>query len=282
MSITERRQKVMKSHPGLSLEDQCELLQIHRSGLYYKPQGESSLNLRLMELIDRKFLEHPYYGVERMTDYLRLDLGYRVNTKRIRRLYKLMNIKTIYARPKTTNRDPASYIYPYLLRNLKVEHPNQVWQIDITYIPMYRGFMYMVAIIDVYSRKLLDWSLSNSMTAEWCAELLEDTINKYGKPEIHNSDQGSQFTSEVFIKVLKKHEVKISMDGKGRALDNVYIERFWRSIKQEKIYLNPANGGLELYQHVKEYMRFYNTERRHSEIGKVTPDEIYYKKLMTG
>ena len=140
----------------------------------------------------------------------------------------------------------------------------------------------MVAIIDVYSRKLLDWSLSNSMTAEWCAELLEDTINKYGKPEIHNSDQGLQFTSEVFIKVLKKHKINISMDGKVSALDNVYIERFWRSIKQEKIYLNPANGGLELYQHISEYMRFYNTERRHSEIEKVTLDEMYYKKLMTG
>ena len=191
-----------------------------------------------------------------------------------------MNLKTIYAYPKTTKRDPASYKYPYLLRNLTIERPNQVWQTDITYIPMWRGFMYMVAIIDVYSRKILNWSLSNSMTAEWCADLLQDTIDKYGKPEIHNSDQGSQFTSEIYIDILKKHEIQISMDGKGRALDNVYIERFWRSIKQEKIYLNPANGGLELYHNVRKYVDFYNVVRRHTEIGKVPPDEIYFKKSM--
>jgi putative transposase len=280
MSVTERRQKVVKSHPRLSLEKQCELLQIQRSGLYYKPKGEIVLKLRIMGIIDRHFLEHPYYGVERMTDYLRLDLGYNVNVKRVHRLYKLMNLKTIYAYPKTTKRDPASYKYPYLLRNLTIERPNQVWQTDITYIPMWRGFMYMVAIIDVHSRKILNWSLSNSMTAEWCAELLQDTIDKYGKPEIHNSDQGSQFTSEVYIDILKKNEIQISMDGKGRALDNVYIERFWRSIKQEKIYLNPANGGLELYHNVREYVDFYNAVRRHTEIGKVPPDEIYFEKSM--
>lgn len=280
MSTTEKRQQVVKAHSGLSLEQQCEILEIHRSGLYYKPRGESALNLRLMEHIDRHFLLHPYLGAERMTDYLRLDLGYRVNVKRIRRLYKLMNLKTIYAHPKTTVRDPASYIYPYLLRSLKIERPNQVWQTDITYIPMFRGFMYMVAIIDVYSRKILNWSISNSMTAEWCTEVLEDAIKRYGKPEIHNSDQGSQFTSAEFINMLKQHEIAISMDGKGRALDNVYIERFWRSLKQEKIYLNPANGGLDLYQNVREYIQYYNTERRHTEIGKVPPDEIYFPKMM--
>ena len=214
MSVTERRQKVVKSHPRLSLEKQCELLEIQRSGLYYTPKGESAMNLHLMELIDKQFIDHPYYGVERMTDYLGLALGHRVNVKRIRRLYKIMNLKTIYAYPKTTKRDPASHKYPYLLRNSTIERPNQVWQTDITYIPMWRGFMYMVAIIDVNSRKILNWSLSNSMTAEWCAELLRDTIDKYRKPETHNSDQGSQFTSEIYIDILKKHDILISMDGK--------------------------------------------------------------------
>lgn len=280
MSTTQKRQKVVKSHPRLSLKKQCDLLEIHRSGIYYKPKGESKLNLELMKKIDFYFLDHPYYGVERMTDYLRMDLGYRVNSKRIRRLYRLMRLDTIHCRPKTTIREKGSYIYPYLLRNLKIERPNQVWQTDITYIPMFRGFMYMAAIIDVHSRKVLNWSISNSMTKEWCTELLNDTVMLYGAPEIHNSDQGAQYTSELYISTLKSHEIQISMDGKGRALDNVYIERFWRSIKQEKIYLNPPNGGLELYQHVKEYIEFYNQERRHTKIGKVPPDNIYYQKAM--
>jgi|APIni6443716594_1056825.scaffolds.fasta_scaffold92459_3 putative transposase len=280
MTTTQKRQKVVKSHPRLSLKEQCNILSVHRSGLYYKPKGESLLNLKLMEAIDRYFIDHPYYGVERMTDYLNMDLGYCVNVKRVRRLYKLMNLQTIYARPKTTKRNQSHAVYPYLLKNLKIERPNQVWQTDITYIPMFRGFMYMAAIIDVYSRKVLNWSISNSMTADWCIELLEDTINMYGPPEIHNSDQGSQYTSTEYIEVLKKYKVKISMDGKGRASDNIYIERFWRSIKQEKIYLNPPNGGIELYQMVKEYIQFYNEKRRHTEIGKMPPDQKYYQKKM--
>ena len=280
MSTTQKRQKVVISHPGLSLNQQCRLLEIHRSGLYYKPKGESLLNLQLMKEIDKHFLEHPYYGVERMTDYLNLDLGYRVNIKRVRRLYKLMGLQTIYAKPKTTIRDKTNYVYPYLLKDLKIEHSNQVWQTDITYIPMFRGFMYMAAIIDVHSRKILNWSISNSMTAEWCTELLNDTIKQYGAPQIHNSDQGSQYTSDIYIATLKKHQIQISMDGKGRALDNIYIERFWKSIKYEKIYLNPPNGGLDLYQKIKEYFEFYNTKRRHTEIGKVPPNQIFYQKLM--
>ncbi len=278
MTTTQKRQKVVKSHPRLSLKEQCKILSLHRSGLYYKPKGESLLNLKLMESIDRCFIDHPYYGVERMTDYLNLDLGYCVNVKRVRRLYKLMNLQTIYARPRTTNRNQSHAVYPYLLRNLKIDRPNQVWQTDITYIPMFRGFMYMAAIIDVYSRKILNWSISNSMTADWCIELLEDTIQVHGAPEIHNSDQGSQYTSQGYIETLKEHQIEISMDGKGRALDNVYIERFWRSIKQEKIYLNPPNGGMELYQMVKEYIQFYNEKRRHTEIGKMPPDQKYYQK----
>jgi len=282
MSSIEKRQLVVHSHPRLSLKQQCKLLEIARSSLYYKPKGESALNEQLMKHIDRYFLVHPYYGVDRMRTYLNMDLGYHVNTKRVSRLYSIMNLKTIYARPSTTKRDPTSYIYPYLLRNLEIERSNQVWQTDITYIPMFRGFMYMAAIIDVYSRKILGWSLSNSMTKEWCNELLENTIEEHGKPEIHNSDQGAQYTSELYIKTLKRHEIKISMDGKGRALDNVYIERFWRSLKQEKIYLNPPNGGLDLFEKVKNYVQFYNTERRHTEIGNIPPDQYYFKPKMTG
>jgi len=280
MSTTQKRQKVVKSHPGLSLNKQCKLLEIHRSGLYYKPKGESLLNLKLMKEIDRYFLEHPYYGVERMTDYLNLDLGYSLNVKRIRRLYKLMGLQTIYSKPKTTIRDKTNYVYPYLLKDLKIDHSNQVWQTDITYIPMFRGFMYMAAIIDVHSRKILNWSVSNSMSAQWCTELLRDTIKQYGSPKIHNSDQGSQYTSDLYITELKKNNIQISMDGKGRALDNIYIERFWKSLKYEKIYLNPPNGGLDLYQKIKEYIEFYNTKRRHTEIGKVPPDQIFYNKKM--
>jgi putative transposase len=282
MSTTERRQLVVASHPGLSLIKQCELLDINRSTIYYKPRGESTLNEQLMKAIDRYFLLHPYYGVERMVDYLNKDLGYRVNEKRVRRLYKLMNLKTIYPKPILTTRDATTYKYPYLLRNLKITEPNQVWQTDITYIPMFRGFMYMAAIIDVYSRKILGWSISNTMTTKWCVELLEDTIKAHGKPLIHNSDQGSQYTSELYIGTLQKHEIQISMDGKGRALDNVYIERFWRSLKQEKIYLNPPNGGVDLFKKVKEYVHFYNTERRHTEIGSVPPDELFFNQKMVG
>ena len=280
MSTTERRQKVVRSHPRLNLVQQCKLLDIHRSGLYYRPRSESMLNLKLMKEIDAHFLEHPYYGVERMTDYLNLDLGYRINVKRTRRLYKLMGLRTIYRKPRTTIRDPESHKYPYLLKDLKIERPDQLWQTDITYIPILRGFMYMNDIIDVHSRKILNWGVSNSMDKQWCIELLEDTIAKYGAPEIHNSDQGSQYTSTQYIEVLKGYDIQISMDGKGRALNYIYIERFWKSIKYEKIYLNPPNGGLDLYQKVREYVEFYNTKRRHTEIGKVPPDQIYNAKKL--
>jgi len=280
MSTTERRQLVVKSHPRLSLNKQCKILGLSRSMSYYKPKGEGALNEQLMKYIDRCFLIHPYYGVERMTDYLNMDLGYSVCEKRVRRLYRIMNLKTIYARPKTTTRDPEKYVYPYLLRNLMVTRPNQVWQTDITYIPMFRGFMYMAAIIDVYSRKILGWSISNSMSTKWVTELLEDTVLKHGTPEIHNSDQGSQYTSAEYIETLKRHRIQISMDSKGRATDNVYIERFWRSLKQEKIYLNPPNGGIDLNQMVKQYVYFYNHQRRHQEIGKIPPNQLYNEAKM--
>ena len=277
MSAIEKRQKVAKAHPRLSLVKQCSILGLSRSGVYYKPRGESSLNLRLMKRIDAQFLKHPYMGVARMTSYLNHDLGYRVNEKRVRRLYKLMNLKTIFPPPRTTIKGVGHHRYPYLLKGLNVNRPNQVWQTDITFIPMEKGFMYMAVIIDVHSRKILNWSVSNTMLASWVLELLEDTVTRFGAPEIHNSDQGSQYTSEIYLSALRKHGVKISMDGKGRALDNIYIERFWRSLKREKINLNPPNGGIELYQLIREYVEFYNTERRHQGLKNQTPNNVYYQ-----
>ena len=193
MSAIEKRQKVAKAHRRLSLVKQCSILGISRSSIYYKPLGESSLNLQLMKRIDTQFLKHPYMGVARMTSYLNHDLGYRVNEKRVRRLYKLMNLKTIFPPPRTTIKGVGHHRYPYLLKGLNVNRPNQVWQTDITFIPMEKGFMYMAAIIDVHSRKILNWSVSNTMLASWVLELLEDTVARFGAPEIHNSDQGSQY-----------------------------------------------------------------------------------------
>lgn len=275
MSTNQKRELVSPGYKKLSVVKQCELLELQRSSFYFKPKGESALNQMLMKAIDRKFLDCPFYGVERMTTYLNKDLGYRVDVKRIRRLYRLMGLQTIYPKRNLSKANLTEYKYPYLLRNLTVERPNQVWGADITYIPMFRGFLYMFAIIDVYSRKIMGWSISNTMTVNWCKEVVETAIEQYGKPEVFNTDQGSQFTSPIFINTLKSNNIKISMDGKGRALDNIFIERFWRTIKYEYIYLNPANGGIELLQGVKKYVEFYNKERRHESIGKVSPEEYF-------
>ena len=188
-----------------------------------------------MKAIDKKYLECPFYGTRRMTTYLNLDLGYRIDRKRIKRFYRLMGLTTIYPKKNLSKPNLAEYKYPYLLKDVEINRSNQVWASDITYIPMFRGFMYMYAIIDVYSRKIVGWDVSNTMSVEWCKSITREAIEKYGKPEIFNTDQGSQFTSPVFINELKKHNIKISMDGKGRALDNIYIERFWRTIKYEHI-----------------------------------------------
>lgn len=275
MSTNQKRELISPDYKKMSIVKQCELIDLQRSSFYFKPKGESALNQTLMKAIDRKFLECPFYGVGRMTTYLNKDLGYRVDVKRIRRLYRLMGLQTIYPKRNLSKANLKEYKYPYLLRNLVVERPSQVWCADITYIPMFRGFMYMFAIIDVYSRKIMGWSISNTMSVNWCKEVVETAIEKHGKPEIFNTDQGSQFTSPIFINMLKSNNIAISMDGKGRALDNIYIERFWRSLKYEYIYLNPANGGIELLQGVRKYMEFYNTERRHESLGKVSPEEYF-------
>lgn len=275
MSLDQKRHLVHRENSLLSIVQQCEVLEIHRSGIYFKPRGENTLNLRLMRLIDEKFMDCPFYGVPRMTTWLKEDMGYRVNEKRIARLYQIMGLQTIFPKKNLSKRNHAHRIYPYLLKNLPINRPNQVWQTDITYIPLERGFMYKIAFIDVFSRKILNWSISNTMNVEWCAQVYQDAIEQYGCPEILNTDQGSQFTSPVFTKISIDNDIKISMDGKGRALDNIYIERFWRALKYEHIYLNPANGGVELYEGVRKYINFYNNERRHTSLGNSTPNEFY-------
>lgn len=261
----------------MSIKKQCKSLGLQRSNYYFKPKGESAFNQEVMRKIDMKFLDCPFYGVKRMTKYLNLDLGYRIDDKRVRRLYHIMGLQTIYPKRNLSKMNLKDYKYPYLLKGLTIERPNQVWEADITYIPMFRGFMYKFAIIDVYSRKIMAWGISNSMTVEWCKEIVLEAIQEHGTPEIMNTDQGSQFTSPIFIETLKKNNIQISMDGKGRALDNIYIERFWRSIKYEYIYLNPANGGIELLKGVRKYIDFYNNERRHESLNYLTPNEYFYQ-----
>ena len=279
MSRPERRFQASLEYKSLSIVRRCKLLEVHRSGIYFKPRQESALNMTLMNAIDRKFTDCPFYGVRRMTIYLQQDLGYRVNRKRVARLYKKMGLETIYPKKDLSKPNKAHPVYPYLLKDLVIDRPNQVWEIDITYIPLFRGFMYMVAIIDVYSRRVMNWSVSNTMDVLWCKEVYEDAIRMHGKPGIINSDQGSQFTSPVFtaVSLAEENNIRISMDGKGRALDNIYIERFWRSLKYEHIYLNPPNGGIQLYQGIKNYIEFYNNERRHASLNNQAPNVFFNK-----
>lgn len=250
------------------------MLGVNRSSLYYQPLGESELNLDLMKLLDKHFLEHPTYGVLQMQDYL-LEEGYKVNVKRVRRLLRKMNIMAIYPQKNLSKLLQAEYVHPYLLRGLNIEHNNQVWEIDITYIPMQKGFMYLTAIIDVHSRFVVGWTLSNTLEAKVQQDLLSDCIKRHGKPEIVNSDQGSQFTCEGWINQLNELKIKISMDGKGRALDNIYIERLWRTVKRDYVYLNPADNGLELYEGLETFFKHYNYKKTHQGIERKIPAIVY-------
>ncbi len=268
---------IESNHQKLSISKQCELLEIHRSGLYYKPLTESMENLFIMSLLDKQYLETPFYGARKLTKMLR-NLGFNVNRKRIRRLMKIVNWQTIYREPKTTVANKEHKKYPYLLRDLKIFRNNQVWVTDITYVSMKQGYMYLMAIMDINSRYVLNWSVSNTMDAPWCAEVLQATIEMYGKPEIFNTDQGSQFTSEIFINTLNTNEIKISMDGKGRALDNIFIERLWRSVKYENIYLNAYENGVDLYKGLAKYFMFYNNVRLHESLSYEVP-KVYYQRV---
>jgi len=273
-SISERKQMLDIQDTTLSISAQCNLLTVSRSSFYYVPAGESPENLAIMRYLDEQYFSTPYYGALRLTAAL-IVLGYKINIKRVKRLMKLVDWKTIYREPRTTVSEKTHYKYPYLLRNLPIVRNNQVWAMDITYIPMKKGFMYLVAIIDLHSRYVVGWSLSNTMSAEWCTETLKQAIATHGVPEIFNTEQGSQFTSEVFINELKKNEIQISMDGKGRALDNIYIERLWRSVKYEDIYLNVYENGLTLWQGLDKYFKFYNNVRVHQSLSYQTPKQKY-------
>jgi len=262
------------SNKNLSIVAQCQLLSISRSGLYYTPKGESPLNLKLMQLIDKQYLLTPYYGSRQMTRYLSRE-GYSVGRHRIRRLMQLMGLSAIYQEPRTTIPHPAHKKYPYLLKGLDINRPNQVWCTDITYIPIKRGFLYLVAVMDWYSRRVLSWRLSNTMDARYCVEALEEALEKHGTPEIFNTDQGSQFTSSDFTDVLSKNKIKISMDGKGRWMDNVFIERLWRSLKYECVYLKSFETGQQAREEIEAWLNFYNFGRPHSTFHGRTPNEVY-------
>lgn len=275
MSRERRKGLVEPENPGLSITKQCELLQLSRSSWYYEALGESELNLTLMRLIDEQFLETPYYGARQMARYLRRQ-GYRVNRKRVRRLMQKMGLMAIYQKPNTSKPHPEHEIFPYLLSGVDIQSPNQVWCSDVTYIPMQKGFLYLIAVMDWHSRRVLSWRLSNTLGADFCVEALKEALAKYGKPAIFNTDQGSQFTSFSFTQVLKDAEVKISMDSKGRWMDNIMIERLWRSLKYECIYLHAFQTGSEARKGIDKWIRRYNEERPHSSLDDRTPHEAYW------
>ena len=274
--MKERREMIDKQH-RLSVRKQCGLLCINRSNLYYSPKKESDTNLILMTEIDKIHLKYPSFGIRRITQELR-EIGFIVNRKRVRRLMQLMRIATIYPKRNLSKLGKATYIRPYLLKDLKIEKANQVWQIDISYIPMKRGFMYLTAIIDVYSRYIVGWQLSNTLEKETQTLVMNEAIKKYGKPEIVNSDQGSQYTSNHWIGCMENHDIKISMDGKGRATDNIYIERFFRTIKYDYIYLNPVESGWELYEGIQDFIKCYN-KRSHQGINNQKPKDLFNFEL---
>lgn len=249
-------------------------MHFNRSTLYYKPKGESEENLRIMEEMDRYYMEHPTAGVLTMVNMLALA-GIVVNQKRVRRLLRLMGINAIYPKKCLSKGGRPQYIHPYLLRDMEVERPNQVWSTDISYIPMKGGFMYLYAVIDVYSRFIVGWRLSNTLSATNCHELIKDCVRVYGAPEIINSDQGSQYTSQAWTNLLESYGTKVSMDGRGRCKDNIWIESFWRTIKQEYIYINPSETVDELRSGIDNYIRFYNYQRPHQSLDVLLPAMKY-------
>ncbi len=275
MSRAERKAMIGRGHSGLSLSRQCRLLSIGRSSFYYAPKGESPENLALMRRLDELFLKYPFYGSRQMVRQLRRE-GIRAGRHRVRRLMRLMGLQAIYQAPRTSDPHPAHRIYPYLLRNQEVNRPNQVWCADITYIPVQRGFLYLVAVMDWATRHVLAWRLSNTMDARFCVEALAEALSRYGKPEIFNTDQGSQFTASAFTGTLKAAGVEISMDGRGRCMDNIFIERLWRSLKYEAVYLHELTDGFVAERVIAEWIGFYNTERPHSAFDGKTPAEAYW------
>jgi putative transposase len=266
----------ISDHELLSIRAQCELMEVNRSTFYYEPVGESEENLAIMRLMDQHYLDYPTHGVLQMQDFL-LIVGFCVNHKRVRRLLRLMGLMAISPKRNLSKLGHANYVRPYLLRGMEITRPNQVWAIDITYIPMAKGFMHLTAIIDVYSRFIVGWDLSNNLHAAGVLDVLKKAIQRYGKPEIINSDQGSQFTCALWTEFLDESGIQISMDGKGRATDNIYIERFWRTIKQDHVYLKPALDGLELFNGIKEFIDYYNYKKSHQGIERKVPGDLFKK-----
>jgi putative transposase len=265
---------ITRERPDLSLSRQCRLLSISRSSFYYAPKGESSENLALMRRIDELFLKYPFYGSRQMVRQLRRD-GVRVGRQRVRRLMRLMGLEAIYQAPRTSTPHRAHRVYPYLLRGMAIDRPDRVWCADITYIPVQRGFLYLVAVMDWATRHVLSWRLSNTMDAGFCVEALAEALARYGRPEIFNTDQGSQFTSLDFTGTIENAGIAISMDGRGRCMDNIFIERLWRSLKYEAVYLHELTDGFVARRVIGEWIDFYNTERPHSALAGRTPAEVY-------
>ena len=272
--MSERRAKIHAEH-ALAKTRRCELLDVARSTAYYRPEPFSEEDLVLMRLIDKIHLQWPFYGSRRIRDELESG-GHTVNRKRVQRLMRQMGVRALYPRRRTSQPGKGHKIYPYLLRGLPIERANQVWASDICYIPMAKGFMYLVAIMDWHSRRVLSWRVSNTLDTEFCIEALEEALRRFGAPEIFNTDQGAQFTSEAFTGVLKDNGVDISMDGKGRWVDNVFVERLWRSVKYEDVYLRAYETPPELRAGLGRYFEFYNTRRRHSALDRRTPDAVYF------
>ncbi len=275
MSPSQRKTLICKDHTALSLTRQCKLLKISRSSLYYTPVGIDAATLKLMNEIDRIFTKYPFFGSRQITAYLPRN-GFHAGRHRVRRLMGIMGLQAIYKGPNTSKKHPQHPIYPYLLRKLPITRANQVWCSDITYIPVRHGFLYLVAIMDWATRKVLSWRLSNTLDASFCVEALNEAIAKYGKPEIMNTDQGSQFTGFDWITILTDAKIKISMDGRGRYLDNIFIERLWRSLKQEAVYLHELTDGFVAKRVIRNWITFYNSERPHTALDKRTPDTAYF------
>ena len=279
LDLAIRRNMVDRDCSNLTVARQCDLLLINKSTYYYQPKSLTARELEIMSVIDEIYTEHPYFGARRMSKHL-VPFGIIIGRKAVSRYYGIMAIEAIYPKMNLSKRNQAHKIYPYLLKGVKIIKVNQVWSTDITYIRMAQGFVYLVAIIDWFSRYILSWKVSISLESDFCIEALEDAIEKHGQPEIFNTDQGSQFTSKNFINELTKREIKISMDGKGRALDNVFIERFWRSLKQEKIYLIILNSVKEAKNAITSYITFYNQKRMHQSLEYLTPEQVYLTKTI--
>jgi putative transposase len=275
-SVNDKRGLIDPDHPVLSVRRQCELIGLNRGTYYYEPAKETPLNLILMRMIDEQYMRTPFYGYPKMTEYLR-NQGYWVNPKRIDRLMGVMGLRALVPRKRMTRSNPDHKVYPYLLRNVPITRVDQVWSADITYVPMNQGFMYLVAILDWFSRYVISWQLSNTLDNTFCIEALDRALERsYRKPDIFNTDQGVQFTSDDFTQRLESADVKISMDGRGRVFDNIFIERLWRTVKYEDIYLRNYTAVMELAQGLDRYFRFYNNERPHQSLDYRTPAQVYY------